>query len=102
MGCLSYKLTRVGGITASMTEVGCGMTASLSPYGGGLTASLVRKNGGISASFKRIGGMTCRMGLVCKPGIRKPYLEIEPKVIWVYPDWSAYNDVYSNTHWNVD
>lgn len=30
-----------------------------------------------------------------------PYLEIEPEVIWVYPDWSAYNDVYSNTTWNV-
>lgn len=30
-----------------------------------------------------------------------PYLEIEPELIWVYPDWSAYNDVYSNTTWNV-
>lgn len=30
-----------------------------------------------------------------------PYLEIEPEIIWVYPDWSAYNDVYSNTTWNV-
>lgn len=30
-----------------------------------------------------------------------PYLEISPEIIWVYPDWSAYNDVYSNTTWNV-
>ena len=30
-----------------------------------------------------------------------PYLEIEPEIIWVYPDWSAQNDVYSNTTWNV-
>lgn len=30
-----------------------------------------------------------------------PYLEIEPELIWVYPDWSAHNDVYSNTTWNV-
>ena len=30
-----------------------------------------------------------------------PYLEIAPELIWVYPDWSAYNDVYSNTTWNV-
>lgn len=31
-----------------------------------------------------------------------PYLEIAPEIIWVYPDWSAYNDVYSNTTWNVN
>lgn len=80
MGCLTYKLTRVSGIAASLTRVG----------------------GGISASFKKKGGMTCRMGLVCRPNIMRPYLEIAPEIIWVYPDWSAHNDVYSNTHWNVD
>lgn len=31
-----------------------------------------------------------------------PYLEIAPEMIWVYTDWSAYNDVYSNTTWNVN
>jgi hypothetical protein len=41
------------------------------------------------------------MGLVCRPNIAKPYLEIAPEIIWVYPDWSAYNEVYSNTFWNV-
>ena len=30
-----------------------------------------------------------------------PYLEIDPEVIWIYPDWAAENDVYSNTRWNV-
>ena len=30
-----------------------------------------------------------------------PYLEIEPEMIWVYPDWAVDNDVYSNTKWNV-
>ena len=80
MGCLTVKFTRVGGISASLTRVG----------------------GGISSSFKRVSGMTCRMGLVCKPGIQRPYLEINPTILWVYPDWSASNDVYSNTHWNVD
>lgn len=80
MGCLSYKLTRIGGIDSSLTRV----------------------DGGITSTFKRIGGITCRMGLVCKPNIARPYLEINPEVIWVYPDWSAYNDVHSNTHWNVN
>ena len=79
MGCLTYKLTRIGGIDATLTWFG-----------------------GISVPFVRKGGMACRMGLVCKPNIAKPYLEINPEIIWVYPDWSAYNEVYSNTHWNVD
>lgn len=80
MGCLSSALHRVGGISSSLT----------------------RGVGGISSSLTKVGGISCRMGLICRPNIAKPYLEIEPKVIWVYPDWSAYNDVYSNTHWNVD
>lgn len=33
--------------------------------------------------------------------VEDPYLEIDPEVIWVYPDWAVDNDVYSNTKWNV-
>lgn len=33
--------------------------------------------------------------------IEDPYLEIEPEVIWVNPDWAVDNDVYSNLTWNV-
>ena len=39
--------------------------------------------------------------LVFDKGPAAPYLEIAPELIWVYPDWSAQNDVYSNTTWNV-
>lgn len=80
MGCLSFTLTRIGGVEADLTRVG----------------------GGISVSFTRKGGIACRMGLVCKPNIKHPYLEIEPTLIWVYPDWATDNNVYSNTHWNVN
>lgn len=31
-----------------------------------------------------------------------PYLEIEPELIWVNPDWGTSNNVYSNTTWNVN
>ena len=31
-----------------------------------------------------------------------PYLEIEPTLIWVYPDWAVDNEVFSNTNWNVN
>ena len=33
--------------------------------------------------------------------VEDPYLEIEPEVLWVYPDWAVDNDVYSNTRWKV-
>lgn len=79
MGCLTVRFTRVGGMTAEAERIG-----------------------GISCTATRVGGMNVRFALVCKPGIRLPYLEINPTILWVYPDWSAQNDVYSNTHWNVD
>ena len=33
--------------------------------------------------------------------VEDPYLEIEPEIIWVYPDWAVDNEVYSNTKWKV-
>ena len=35
----------------------------------------------------------------CGQIIPTPYLEIEPEVLWVYPDFSVENYVYSNTNW---
>lgn len=32
-----------------------------------------------------------------------PYLEIHPNnIIFVYPDFEVSNDVFSNTHWDID
>lgn len=39
--------------------------------------------------------------LVFRKGQVAPYLEIEPEIIWVYPDTQTDNDVYSNTIWNI-
>lgn len=33
--------------------------------------------------------------------VDNPYLEIEPEVLWVNPDWAVDNNVYSNLTWNV-
>lgn len=30
------------------------------------------------------------------------YLRIEPAVLWVFPDYSVDNAVFSNTRWNVE
>ena len=35
----------------------------------------------------------------CGQIIPTAYLEIEPEVLWVYPDFSVENYVYSNTNW---
>ena len=35
-------------------------------------------------------------------GQETPYLRIEPEVIWVVPDWSVDNEVFSNTTWNIN
>lgn len=99
MGCLTVTYTRQGGITADAERVG-GISCVATRFGGmSATASRI---GGIEASIERVGGMSCRFSLICTTGVVPPYLEINPEVIWVYPDWSAYNDVYSNTRWNVD
>lgn len=100
MGCLSNSLSRVGGISSAITGEPGGISSVFTRFGG--IASSLERIGGISSSLKKRSGISCRMGLVCRPNIGKPYLEIEPKIIWVYPDWSAYNDVYSNTFWNVN
>ncbi len=42
--------------------------------------------------------LSFRCELVCSV---PPYLEIEPDMIWL-TDWSAENEVISNTLWNVD
>ena len=33
--------------------------------------------------------------------VENPYLEIEPEVLWVWPNLESTNDVYSNLSWNI-
>lgn len=100
MGCLSFKLSRIGGGDASLTRVG-GHSMRLEDICD-IDASLTMVDGDYRVSLKKKGGMACRMGLVCRTNIRVPYLEIAPTIIWVYPDIAVDNEVYSNTHWNVN
>ena len=99
MGCLTVTYTRLGGMTASAERVG-GISCSATRFGG--VSATAERVGGMDASIERVGGMSCRFSLICSTGVVPPYLEINPEIIWVFTDWSAQNDVYSNTHWNVD
>lgn len=38
---------------------------------------------------------------ICEPSIGDLYLEIEPELLWVYPDIETYNKVISNTDWII-
>ena len=37
----------------------------------------------------------------CGQILPTPYLEIEPEILWVYPDFDVENYVYSNTSWVI-
>lgn len=77
--CLKTRLERIGGARACLSP----------EYG-------------IEAEMHRVRtGMAVRFELVCDTNIFGPYLDIEPKILWI-ADWGAENDVYSNTNWNVD
>ena len=38
----------------------------------------------------------------CGQIIPTAYLEIEPEILWVYPDFEVENYVYSNTDWYIN
>ena len=40
--------------------------------------------------------------LVYRKGEVSPYLEIEPELIWVNPDFGIDNNVWSNVIWNIN
>lgn len=98
MSCLLVSLSRVGGGSADARRIGGGI-ATLDRIGGA-TMSLERV-GGVVVGLSRIGGLKCRFSPVCASGVGSPYLEISPTIVWIWAD-PAYNDVYSNTRWNVE
>lgn len=38
----------------------------------------------------------------CGQFVPAPYLEIEPELLWIYPDFEVENNVYSNTDWYIN
>lgn len=87
--CATITLTLVGSPSARMGKVGGGIAPS---------AAYV---GGMVSSASLTGDTSCKMTHICRGSVRAHYLEINPKIVWVYMGF-AENDVYSNTSWNVD
>lgn len=99
MSCLSLTLRRVGSIEAEASLVPSGVSAELERSGAPEAA--LRRVGGLAATAQRVR-VTARLTRVCDTDIRTPYLEIEPTILWVYPDIANTNDVFSNTYWRVN
>lgn len=99
MSCMSAKITRVGKIGASSELVSEGIRAGIT-RACAMSAHCSKVPTGITAKLDR-DAIRARLSLVCTPSIRTPYLEIEPKLIWVYTNIESTNDVFSNTTWHI-
>ena len=104
------KLDRVDGISASAEKEG-GINAAVESVSG-INASLepgvipfafsFDKKGGIVFDADRLDGIECTFTYTDRKDISRKYLEIEPEVIWVWPDLESLNDVYSNVTWHIN
>ena len=107
----SAELERIEGIAVSFyrdgdsvsvcTEQLPQMTASLCPDGKEFSFSFGRM-GGMDVAASRLSGMGCSFEYTDKADINEKYLEIEPTVLWVFPDLESMNDVYSNVTWRIN
>lgn len=107
----SSELERIEGIAVSFDRDGDSVSvcAEQLPQ---FTASLCReecgfafsfgKTGGIEVDASRLSGMGCSFEYTDKADINEKYLEIEPTVLWVFPDLESMNDVYSNVTWRIN
>lgn len=98
--CISISVQRIGAVTTTATKEPDAITRVDCSAVGRIAPSL-ELQGRIYASTSVLA-VTARVSHVCTPSIRNPYLEIEPELIWVYPDWAADNDVLSNTTWHIN
>lgn len=54
------------------------------------------------AGLMHTGGISCTLTFTSDSApLPEPYLEIEPEVLWL-TDWGGFNNVYSNTDWNIN
>ena len=104
---ISSSAKMVGGVSAKTAMVPDGVSASVAPRPSfDVEFSFVRWSAKVL--FGRVGPLSAWSSMVCAPGLGpepvvpdEKYLEIEPKILWVYADLEAYNDVYSNVSWKV-
>ena len=110
MKCFSVNIEKTDKMSTSLvTEEGISSEAeklsfirTLTEKIGGSTFSFFQRNYNTEYSVSREDGISCELVYTDEPNIPKPYLEIEPTFLWVYPDFETMNDVYSNVIWKID
>ena len=91
MACVDLTVKQItSGVTLSAYVVG---ESSVRPKRSGvcLTAEV------ISSGISLVAYAVCTVGKKTQF-----YLEIEPELIWVYPDFEVDNNVFSNTDWYIN
>ena len=115
MTCLEADIRLVPTpLLADVLRVG-GLGADISPSMPCLSADVSREDIDIRADVSRCiiclrreieridVALEAEIELICSVAIpEEPYLEIEPTILWVYPDIENTNDVFSNTYWRIN
>lgn len=96
---LIVKAKKDSGLSVRAKRHDCGMAIKINREGGLNVKTKDMRS--MNAEMNRDGGIDCQMYLVCTIGSREPYLEISPTVVWILAGWTS-NDVFSNTHWDID
>lgn len=119
MSCIEVHIRMVSSdVTASARKAGS-LRAEASLIAYGVTASCRKSDMEFAAQagmvqwnttvgFGRVGSVYAWSSAVCTPGIGpepvvpdEKYLDIEPKLLWVYEDLEVFNKVLSNVTWRV-
>lgn len=98
MSCITIRVTKIGGIVTKASRIG-GMAVNVAKIDGIRTN--VERVGGMALNVARVGGMKCNVYPVCSVDMRGNFLDIAPKIVWIWND-PVENDVYSNTNWIVE
>lgn len=99
MSCLSVTLSRVGAVSVEAERKPSGVAAGLRRSGAPVPVFM--RLPGLLTALERVS-VRASLARVCERDIKVPYLEIEPTILWVYPDWATSNNVLSNTHWRIN
>ena len=105
--CLSH----IGGISATIEKLSEMVATAIKEKEGRACLELIKERITASlygyASINKIqlgreGKISCNMVYSPDADVDILYLEIEPELIWVYPDFEVSNNVYSNTEWVIN
>lgn len=105
------ELCHIGGITATVEKLSgilvdmvkaSGCSACLEFVKNKIFVSLQNYASIHNIDICQVGKISCEIIYTPDAEVIVKYLEIEPKILWVYPDFEVSNNVYSNTEWVIN